>query len=59
MQVIDVAETTTTLVHGAPPTVTVAPDTKLVPVIVIDVVPAVEPLTGEIDPIVGEEIGVT
>ena len=59
MQVIDVAETTTTLVHALPPTVTVAPDTKLVPVIVIDVVPAVEPLTGEIDPIVGEEIGVT
>ena len=56
VQVIDVAETTTTLVQALPPTVTVAPDTKFVPVIVIGVPPAVEPLVGEIDPIVGAEM---
>ena len=56
VQVIDVAETTETLVQAMPPTVTVAPETKFVPVIVIDVPPAVEPLVGEIDPIVGAEM---
>jgi hypothetical protein len=44
------------LVQALPPTVTVAPDTKFVPVIVIDVPPAVEPELGEIDPIVGAEM---
>jgi hypothetical protein len=41
--VIDVDDTTVTLVHAAPPTVTVAPDKKFVPVIVIDVPPAAVP----------------
>ena len=56
VQVIDVAETTTTLVQALPPTVTAAPAAKLVPVMVIAVPPAVEPELGEIDPMVGEEI---
>ena len=43
VQVIDVADTTVTLVQAAPPTVTVAPDKKFVPVIVIEVPPAVVP----------------
>ena len=43
VQVIDVADTTVTLVHAAPPTVTVAPERKLVPVIVIAVPPALVP----------------
>ncbi len=43
VQVIDVDDTTVTLVHSAPPTVTVAPDKKFVPVIVIDVPPAAVP----------------
>lgn len=38
---------------GAPPTVTVAPDRKFVPDIVTDVPPAVPPLFGAIDVIVG------
>jgi hypothetical protein len=40
VQVIEVDDTTVTLVHAAPPTVTVAPDKKFVPVIVIAVPPA-------------------
>jgi hypothetical protein len=40
VQVIEVDNTTVTLVHAAPPTVTVAPDKKFVPVIVIAVPPA-------------------
>ncbi|CAB4564832.1 unannotated protein [freshwater metagenome] len=47
VQVIDVADTTFTFVHAAPPTVTVAPAAKPVPVIVIDVPPAVEPEAGD------------
>ena len=43
VQVIDVDDTTVTLVHAAPPTVTVAPDKKFVPVIVINVPPAAVP----------------
>jgi hypothetical protein len=43
VQVIDVADTTVTLVQAAPPTVTVAPAKKLKPVIVIEVPPAVVP----------------
>ena len=58
VQVIDVAETTTTLVQALPPTLTVAPAAKFVPVIVIDVPPAVLPDDGEIEVIVGVEIGV-
>jgi len=46
MQVIEVAETTLTPVHVEPPTVTVAPVTKPVPVIVINVPPARGPLEG-------------
>jgi hypothetical protein len=41
--VIEVLLTTTTLVAGAPPTVTVAPVKKFVPVIVIAVPPAAGP----------------
>ena len=48
-QVIEVAETTTTEVQAKPPMVTVAPSTKPVPVIVIDVPPVVTPVVGEID----------
>ena len=40
VQVINVSETTETLVQALPPTVTVAPAAKLVPVIVIAVPPA-------------------
>ena len=54
MQDTDVADPNTTNVHGAPPTVTVAPDTNPVPVIVIDVPPAVEPDTGDTDETIGE-----
>lgn len=43
VQVIDVADTTFTLVQAAPPTVTVAPAKKFEPVIVIEVLPAVVP----------------
>lgn len=43
VQVIEVADTTVTLVHAAPPTATVAPDKKFVPVIVIAVPPALVP----------------
>ena len=46
VHVIDVAETTVTLVQAEPPTVTVEPLPKFVPVIVIDVPPAVEPDVG-------------
>jgi hypothetical protein len=44
--VIDVALTTTTPVAGDPPTSTVAPPAKFVPLIVIAVPPSVEPLVG-------------
>ena len=47
MHVIDVAETTLTLVHAEPPTVTVEPLAKYAPVIVIAVPPAVEPEIGD------------
>ena len=58
MQVIDVAETTVTDVQALPPTVTVAPAAKFVPVMVIAVPPAVLPEVGETDVMVGAEIGV-
>jgi hypothetical protein len=53
VQVIEVEDTTVTLVHAAPPTVTVAPDRKLVPVIVIDVPPATVPEVPETPDTVG------
>ena len=56
VQVIDVAETTVTEVHATPPTLTVAPAAKFVPVIVIGVPPAVDPDDGAIAVIDGAEI---
>lgn len=53
MHVIEVADTTVTLVHAAPPTVTVAPVRKLVPVIVIAVPPALVPDVPETPDTVG------
>ena len=55
VQVIDVAETTVTDVQALPPTVTVAPAAKFVPVMVIAVPPAVLPEVGEIEPMVGAD----
>ena len=54
---IDVAETTVTLVHAEPPTVTVEPLPKFVPVIVIAEPPAVEPDVGDTDVTVGGGTG--
>jgi hypothetical protein len=54
--VICVPLTTTTLVAAAPPTVTVAPVAKFVPVIVTAVPPAVEPLFGETPLTVGATV---
>ena len=59
VHVIDVAETTLTPVHAAPPTVTVAPAAKPVPVIVIDAPPAVEPEAGDTAVTVGGLPGLT
>jgi len=60
VQVIEVDETTTTDVHELPPIVTVAPATKLVPVIVTEVPPAVVPEVGEMLVTVGgPETGTT
>ena len=53
VQVIDVAVTTVTELHATPSTVTVAPETKPVPVIVIAVPPAVDPDDGVIAVIEG------
>jgi hypothetical protein len=53
VQVIEVEDTTVTLVHAAPPTVTVAPERKLVPVIVIAVPPAAVPEVPETPETVG------
>ena len=61
MQVIEV-ELDAVTTQATPPTVTignVGTRTNPVPVIVIDVPPAVGPLVGATDPIVGVEIGVT
>ena len=52
-QVIEVAETTMMLVHAVPPIVTVTPVTNPVPVIVIVVPPAVGPLEGATELMVG------
>jgi hypothetical protein len=51
--VMDVLLTTTTLVAAADPNVTVAPDTKFVPVIVTAVPPVVGPLLGDTPVTVG------
>jgi hypothetical protein len=59
VQVSDVAELKTTEVQAAPPTVTVAPLAKLVPVIVIDVPPARGPEVGVTVETVGAGAGVT
>ena len=48
-----VDETTRTFVTATPPTVTLVAPVKLVPVIVIGVPPAVEPVAGETEEIVG------
>ena len=48
-----VDETTTTLVAATPPTVTLVAPVKFVPVIVIAVPPAVEPVAGETEETVG------
>ena len=51
--VIEVGETTTTLVAKVPPMLTVAPVTKPVPVIVTLSPPTSRPLDGDIEEIVG------
>ena len=53
VHVIEVDETTTTLVHAAPPTVTVAPDANPVPVIVIAVPPLTVPDELDTEPTIG------
>ena len=60
VHVIEVADTKVTLVHAAPPTVTVAPARKLVPVIVIAVPPALVPeLPETLDTVGAAASGVT
>ena len=54
--VIEVALTTTTLVAGTPPTVTLLAPVKFVPVIVIGVPPANTPVFGFTELIVGAAI---
>ena len=53
VHVIRVADATVTFVQAAPPTVTVAPAAKFVPVNVIAVPPVVEPDVGLTDVTVG------
>jgi hypothetical protein len=53
VQVSDVADPKATDVHAVPPTVTVTPDTKPVPVTVTEVPPAVEPADGDTEATVG------
>lgn len=53
VQVREVVDTTVTPVHGAPPTVTVAPVEKFVPAIVNDVPPETDPDDGETPNTVG------
>ena len=57
VQVAEVAETTITDVHAAPPTVIPIAPVKLVPVIVTRVPPAVLPNVGETEEAVGAGIG--
>ena len=58
LAVIDVALATTTLVAAVPPTVTVAPAAKLVPVSVTVVPPVVGPDAGDTAVSVGVGVGV-
>ena len=51
-----VDETTTTLVAATPPTVTLVAPVKIVPVIVIAVPPAVEPVAGETEEMAGSGV---
>ena len=51
-----VDETTTTLVAATPPTVTLVAPVKLVPVIMIAVPPAVEPVAGETEEMAGSGV---
>jgi hypothetical protein len=51
--VIEVLLTTVTLVAAVPPKLTVAPETKLVPVIVTPVPPPADPESGDTDVTVG------
>ena len=53
VHVIEVEETTTTLVHDEPPIVTVAPDAKPVPEIVIAVPPLTVPDELDTEPTTG------
>jgi hypothetical protein len=55
--VIEEAFTTLTFVAAAPPNVTVAPDTKLVPMMVTEVPPLVVPEFGETPVTVGAGAG--
>lgn len=59
VHVIEVDETTTTLVHDEPPIVTVAPDAKPVPEIVIDVPPLTVPDELDTDPTTGGVVLIT
>ena len=56
VQDADVADVTTTLVQALPPTVMLEAPVKFVPVIVIDVPPAVLPDVGDMDVTVGVAI---
>ena len=53
VQVMVVVEVTLTLLHARPPKLTVAGETKFVPVIVTEVPPVVGPPTGEMAETVG------
>ena len=53
VQVMDVCETTVTEVQAEPPTLTVAPSMKLVPVMVIGVPPSVDRIAGKAEVTVG------
>ena len=57
VQVAEVAEATFTLVQAAPPTVMAVAPVKSVPVIVMVVPPAVEPVLGLSDATVGKGVG--
>jgi hypothetical protein len=54
VHVIDVDETNATDAQAVPPTEIVAPETKSVPVIVIDVPPVAGPDAGDTDDTTGE-----
>ena len=58
VQVIAVVVGVPVIVQGFPSKVTVAPEVKLVPVIVTDVPPVPLPVVGETEEIVGDGVGV-